>query len=57
MFKLILLAVLLLVPICLLAEEVEDRELGHSSLPPVTEDTPSELVVRSEEHTSELQSP
>ncbi len=46
MFKLILLIVLLVVPLCLLAEEIEDRELGHSSLPPTPEEMPSEQVLK-----------
>ena len=46
MFKLILLIVLLVVPLCLLAEEIEDRELGHSSLPPTPEGMPSEQVLK-----------
>ena len=46
MSKLILLVVLLIVPLCLLAEELEDRELGHSSLPATTEETPSDQVLK-----------
>ena len=42
----ILLFLLLLLPLCLLAEDLEERFIGHASLPPLPSQTPSEEVLR-----------
>ena len=44
--KLILLFFLLLLPLSILAEELEERAIGHSSLPPFPEEIPSDVILR-----------
>ena len=44
--KLLLLIFLLLVPLCLMAEEVEESSIGKSSLPPLPEDMTSDSILQ-----------
>ena len=46
MSKLLLLIIFLLIPLCMMAEEVEESRIGKSSLPPLPEDMTSDSIIQ-----------
>ncbi len=46
MSKLLLLIIFLLIPLCMMAEEVEESCIGKSSLPPLPEDMTSDSIIQ-----------